>query len=39
MLAFASLPVLGGRKENHMSTDPAQQFDPVKYKETSREQW
>ncbi len=22
-----------------MSTDPAQQFDPIKYKETTREQW
>src|SRR3954465_2802710 len=28
-----------GRKENHMSTDPTQQFDPLKYKETTREQW
>src|SRR3712207_6179046 len=28
-----------GGKENHMSTEPAQQFDPVKYKETTREQW
>ena len=22
-----------------MSTEPTQQFDPVKYKETTREQW
>jgi SAM-dependent methyltransferase len=28
-----------GRKENHMSNEPAQQFDPLKYKETTREQW
>jgi ubiquinone/menaquinone biosynthesis C-methylase UbiE len=28
-----------GRKENHMSTEPPQQFDPLKYKETTREQW
>jgi ubiquinone/menaquinone biosynthesis C-methylase UbiE len=28
-----------GRKENHMSNEPAQQFDPVKYKETTKEQW
>jgi ubiquinone/menaquinone biosynthesis C-methylase UbiE len=28
-----------GRKENRMSTEPAQQFDPLKYKETTREQW
>jgi ubiquinone/menaquinone biosynthesis C-methylase UbiE len=28
-----------GRKENHMSTEPDQQFDPLKYKETTREQW
>jgi cyclopropane fatty-acyl-phospholipid synthase-like methyltransferase len=26
-------------KENHMSTEPDQQFDPLKYKETTREQW
>jgi hypothetical protein len=25
-----------GRKENHMSSEPAQEFDPVKYKETTR---
>ena len=25
--------------ESHVSTEPAQQFDPVKYKETTREQW
>jgi len=37
--ARVSPPVLGGRKERHMSTDPAQQFDPIKYKETTREQW
>jgi ubiquinone/menaquinone biosynthesis C-methylase UbiE len=28
-----------GRKENQMSTEPAQQFDPLKYKETTTEQW
>jgi ubiquinone/menaquinone biosynthesis C-methylase UbiE len=28
-----------GRKENHMSTEPPPQFDPVNYKETTREQW
>src|SRR3712207_9552435 len=28
-----------GGKENHMSTEPDQQFDPLKYKETTREQW
>jgi ubiquinone/menaquinone biosynthesis C-methylase UbiE len=28
-----------GRKENRMSTEPNQQFDPLKYKETTREQW
>ncbi len=28
-----------GRKENHMSTEPTQQFDPLKYKQTTREQW
>src|SRR5215211_4673596 len=27
------------RKENHMSTEPDQQFDPLKYKETTTEQW
>jgi ubiquinone/menaquinone biosynthesis C-methylase UbiE len=37
--ARVSPPFLGGRKERHMSTDPAQQFDPIKYKETTREQW
>jgi ubiquinone/menaquinone biosynthesis C-methylase UbiE len=28
-----------GSKENQMSTEPDQQFDPLKYKETTREQW
>jgi hypothetical protein len=28
-----------GRKENQVSTESDQQFDPVKYKETTREQW
>src|SRR5215211_5999547 len=28
-----------GSKENHMSTQPDQQFDPLKYKETTTEQW
>lgn len=37
--ARVSPPVLGGRKERHMSTDPAQQFDLIKYKETTREPW
>jgi hypothetical protein len=38
MLAFATLgpPVLGGKKEIPMSSEPAQQFDPLKYKETTR---
>src|SRR4051812_31942708 len=26
-------------EENHMSNEPAQQFDPLKYKETTKEQW
>jgi ubiquinone/menaquinone biosynthesis C-methylase UbiE len=28
-----------GRRENHMSNESDQQFDPLKYKETTREQW
>src|SRR3954465_13772734 len=28
-----------GSKENHMSAEPDQQFDPLKYKETTKEQW
>jgi ubiquinone/menaquinone biosynthesis C-methylase UbiE len=28
-----------GRKENHMSNERARQFDPARYKETTKEQW
>jgi ubiquinone/menaquinone biosynthesis C-methylase UbiE len=39
LLILASPTVLGGRKERYMPSEPAPQFDPVKYKETTREQW